>query len=59
MERGPSVVGDQLLAWSREAVERAGYAGAQLFGYLAGTAPHTGQLGTLSRPWFRGLARAG
>jgi hypothetical protein len=44
------VAGDQLLAWSREAIERADYAGAQLLGYLAATAPHTGQLGTLSTP---------
>lgn len=39
------VLGDQLLTWSSEAVERAGYVDGCLLGYLEATAPHTGQLG--------------
>jgi hypothetical protein len=41
------VIGDQLLASSREEIEAAGYAGATLLGYLTARAPLTGRLG----PW--------
>ena len=44
------VIGDQLLTWSSEALERAGYVDVVLLGYLKATAPHTGRLGTDSPP---------
>lgn len=44
------VVSDQLLTWSSLTIERAGYVGACLLGYLAATAPQTGRLGTHTTP---------
>jgi hypothetical protein len=44
------VLADQLLTWSSEPLERAGYVDACLLGYLVATAPHTGRLGTESPP---------